>query len=146
MRFSISLNTDDSLNGFLEINSYTNNEKHCFYVSGKDLWLFLMDLIISKAHGEYNTTPTGLDRESWINRRSIFHFAYWNMFKNSETLFVEYSGSEIIGHWHLMQLKYKSELEQIQKQLDNYAKCLEISDHKELLYNTLDTFCPDLFN
>lgn len=145
MRFSISLNADDSRNGFLEINSYINNEKYYFYVTGKDLWLFLMDLIISKAQREYKATPTELDKESWISPNSTFHWAYWKIFKNSETLFVEYSGALVIGHWNLIQLKYKSELEQIQKQFEQFAKCLEVSDHKELLYNTLDTFCPDLF-
>lgn len=74
MRFSISLNTDDSRNGFLEINSYIKDEKYYFYVAGKDLWLLLMDLIIHKAQQEYNTTPTELDQESWINQNPRFHF------------------------------------------------------------------------
>ncbi|MFM6361523.1 MAG: hypothetical protein ACKPH7_01410 [Planktothrix sp.] len=146
MQFNITLNTDDSRNGFLEINSYVNNEKHYFYVTGKNLWLFLMDLIISKAHGEYNVTPSELDRENWINQNSVFHFAYWTAFKNSETLFVEYSGSEIVGHWQLIQLKYKSELEQIQKELDDYVKCLKTYYYKEFLYNALTTLCPSLFD
>ena len=67
MRFSLSLNTDDPRNGFLEINSYINNEKYYFCVVGRDLWLFLMDLIINKAQQEYNATPTELNQESWIN-------------------------------------------------------------------------------
>lgn len=146
MRFNISLNTDDSRNGFLEINSYTNNEKYYFYVTGKNLWLFLMDLIIHKAQQEYNATPTELNQESWINQNRKFHFAYWKIFRDSRNLLVEYRGSEIIAHWQLIQIKYRSELEQIQKELESCFQYSKDSDCKELIYNALDALHTDLFN
>lgn len=67
------------------------------------------------------------------------------MFRGSETLSVEYRGSEVIGHWQLIQIKYKSELEQIQEQLESCFKYLQDADCKELIYNALDTLCPDIF-
>ena len=54
--------------------------------------------------------------------------------------------SEIIAHWQLIQIKYRSELEQIQKELESCFQYSKDSDCKELIYNALDALHTDLFN